>query len=167
VTPAEQARKDVEEWDRDCRGAYAFGAWSVSDEDRAYLIARLTPVYERAQEADAADHRCSADLRQRAERAEAERDAWQGIAQDVTRTLIEASDAVPYEGDERAYVRAWVTKLRSAEADAARLREALQSVQHNRVCSCYKNQFDGKPCPRCAVGYDEVDEALAATEPKR
>lgn len=49
-----------------------------------------------------------------------------------------------------------------AQAHANRLRDALETVQHNRTCSCYE---DGEPgcCPRCTLGYDAVDTALAST----
>lgn len=47
------------------------------------------------------------------------------------------------------------------KAVVARMAEALRAVQHNRTCSCYAVRSSG-PCPRCIVGYDEVDAALVA-----
>lgn len=54
--------------------------------------------------------------------------------------------------------------LTAARGEIARLRVALQAVQHNRDCSCYdaRHGLPLGPCPRCVVGYDEVDAALAA-----
>ena len=50
--------------------------------------------------------------------------------------------------------------LSAVVARLATCEAALESVQHNRVCSCYRL---GHPCDRCVVGYDEVDAALLGT----
>ena len=68
--------------------------------------------------------------------------------------VLDAVDAIVSRADaaDRAYDR--------ASADCSALRAALESVQHNRLCSCYGHM--GHPCERCVVGYDEVDAALSS-----
>jgi len=80
--------------------------------------------------------------------------------------LNQANFAVGRERVDRLYE---VLECAEISRDALQARvgilvEALQSVQHNRVCSCY--DVLGAPCARCVVGYDDVDAALDA-EPKR
>lgn len=58
------------------------------------------------------------------------------------------------ERDALAYIDIAVGVLK---ARCAQYREALEAVQHNRLCACY---LVGGPCPRCVVGYNEVDAVL-------
>ena len=146
MTAAEQARADVEAWWEEyvVHHEYIVTDYDGRNECFADLIARLTPVYERAQRVDEADHACSEALRERAERAEATCEEW--------KRRIEV-DHVPRH------------RLQAAEADVARLREALLRTprfisETHGLCWCSQGRYD---YVKRGV-YDHGADCLAARE---
>jgi len=98
MTPAEQARADVEAWWDAWMSDRAMGERPIAD-----LVARLVPVYEQAHVARFAEQECIR-MREQAERAEA--------------AACEAKDRA----------RFWEQETKEREADVARLREALRMI---------------------------------------
>lgn len=143
MTPAEQARAEVEAWFTRDLGMTPYGSWNAYL-DR--LISRLTPVFERAQAAEAEHAKMLlADLRRAEMRHE----------RDALRERAERAEAKIKELE-------WDGALNVAEADVKRLREALEwyakSKHWRRTISGY--------CDADMDGGRRADEALAATEPK-
>lgn len=170
TSASEAARAAVEEWDSE---EPMIPAYRKED-----LIARLTPVFERAQVAErgpgmALYRSACAErdaLRERAEAAEAERDARKALLHDydhdigVVQAKLDAAEAdLAKVREELAANRAcnlytWKEQFQRAEADVKRLREAILF---------HTNRTDGGP--ECTHMYPEtclaaiMDEALAAT----
>lgn len=96
-------------------------------------------------------------LWQRTKSAEAERDA----AQARVRRAADMLAVIHRDGGHYLEAHGWDKACADAEARVWALVAALEGVQHNRVCPCYRQ---AGPCARCVVGYDEVDAALTADD---
>lgn len=133
LTPAEQCRADLAA----CHIDYPITGYLV---DREALVARLTPVYERAEtwETEAQHHAKSTNYwRERAERAEAERDACRNLVARLNRDgghrqqevgMVQAAT----EAEERVVEMIQTIATNPAEADVARLRKAIDRCG----CNC-------------------------------
>lgn len=188
MTPAEQAQKDVEEWiaaqdigplRAECDGD------QIDNQDVADLIARLTPVYERAQEYEHLDKArmcatCGGAIcapMQCARCIEAEKPVASMPARPVTAALRERAeraeaklaDATAYcSGEwpcEASTAAASLERERNdAEADVARMRKEvtarLADAGRHIEASIYERDD-----VQVYLGF--IEEALAATEPRR
>lgn len=156
MTPAEQCRADVEailpcRFDNLCRPPRHWHACPARWQGGA--IARLTPVYERAALSDARhellgeydEH--NGALRERAERAEAE--------------LIVARRNVNHWQKLATYVANEQKLLQEAEADVARLREALAALVRVSAIDKLNAMVRGHE-----PAWSDAVAALAATERK-
>lgn len=179
MTPVEQARADVEAWFDEASDSSDAGYSTITAVDLPELISRLTPIYERAQrftvdEAYAAHPLPPGEhdaLRERAERAEAAAESYRQMNNAAAVARIATVEATLAEMTAHGKIAYWRREFQradgellaervhsglqrewreAAEADVARLREALRNLIDNR--------YDSLAPARAA---------LAAPEPRR